>query len=70
MPDLQRYKDDELKDLIKSDVGEKKKAVAAEILRRRRQERWSRWARRSSVLAALRMMASILALPLGRWFSR
>jgi hypothetical protein len=70
MPDLQRFKDEELQDLIKSGVGERKKAIAVEILRRRRQQKWSKWAKRSSVMAAIATIASMLVMPLKRWFSR
>jgi hypothetical protein len=70
MPDLQRYTDEELHDLINSEVGERKKAIAAEILRRRRQQKWSKWAKRSSVLAALLTAMSSAAVGVRWWFRK
>jgi len=37
MPDLQQSTDAELEELLASEVGDRKKAIAAEILRRRQE---------------------------------
>jgi hypothetical protein len=43
MSDIQGYSDEELKELGNSEVGERKKAFAAEVLRRRREASWNAW---------------------------
>jgi hypothetical protein len=62
--DLQQCTDDELQELAAAEVGSKKKAIAAEILRRRRRERWQQWLSRNAALAALVgvVMAGLVAL--------
>ena len=70
MPDLQQYSDEQLKELAASDVGDRKKAIAEEILRRRRQERRQKWLARNAVLAGLfgAVMAGFVAFK--RWLRR
>jgi hypothetical protein len=67
VPDLQQYSDEQLKELAASDVGDRKKAIAEEILRRRRQERRQKWLARNAVLAGLfgAVMAGFVAFK--RW---
>jgi hypothetical protein len=62
--DLQEWTDDELQELAASEVDSKKKAIAEEILRRRRRERWQQWLGRNAALAALVgvVMAGLVAL--------
>jgi hypothetical protein len=70
VPDLQQYSDEQLKELAASDVGDRKKAIAEEILRRRRQERRQKWLARNAVLAGLfgAVMAGFVAFK--RWLRR
>jgi hypothetical protein len=53
VPDLQQYSDEQLKELAASEIGDRKKAIAEEILRRRRRERRQKWLARNAVLASL-----------------
>ena len=53
MSDIQAYSDEQLKELASSELGERKKAFAAEILRRRREANWSEWAQKHPLLAAM-----------------
>jgi hypothetical protein len=53
VPDLQQYSDEQLKELAGSEVGDRKKAIAKEILRRRRRERRQKWLTRNAALAGL-----------------
>ena len=62
MSDIQGYSDEELKALANSQVGERKKAFAAEILRRRREASWKAWAHKHPYLAA--MLSSVGLGPL------
>jgi hypothetical protein len=67
MSDIRSYSDEELNKLAHSEVGERKKAFAAEVLRRRREANWNAWAHKYPFLATLS------ALGLGtfmRWFWR
>ena len=70
MRDLQEYTDQELIELAASDVGDRKKAIAEEILRRRHQQRVEKWFGPKAALASL--VSSIVAglVLLRRWFSR
>jgi hypothetical protein len=52
MSDIQGYSDEELKELANSEVGERKKAFAAEVLRRRHEANWNAWAQKYPFLAA------------------
>jgi hypothetical protein len=68
MSDIRGYSDEELKELAHSEVGERKKAFAAELLRRRHEANWNAWARAYPFLAA-----TLSALRLGtlmRWIAR
>jgi hypothetical protein len=70
MPDLQHSTDAELQDLLASEVGDRKKAVAAEILRRRQEAKVQKWSGGNVLLAGLlgTIAASLFALK--RWLSR
>ena len=70
MPDLQQYSDEQLKELAASDVGDRKKAIAEEILRRRRQEIRQKWLASNAILAGLfgAVMAGFVAFK--RWLRR
>jgi hypothetical protein len=67
VPDLQQYSDEQLKELAASEVGDRKKAIAEEILRRRRQERRQKWLARNAAFASLlsALMAGFVAFR--RW---
>ena len=43
MPDLHQSRDAELEALLASEIGDRKKAVAAEILRRRQEAKVQKW---------------------------
>jgi hypothetical protein len=68
MSDIPGYSDEELKELVHSEVGERKKAFAAEVLRRRREANWNAWARKypfpATILSALGLGTVI------RWIAR
>ena len=66
MSDIQGCSDEELKELANSEVGERKKAFAAEILRRRREANWSAWAQKHPFLAAI--LSSVGLVTLMQWF--
>ena len=51
MADLDNCTDEELTQLAASETGRRKRAIAQEILRRRRRERWQRWLDRHGALA-------------------
>jgi hypothetical protein len=70
MPDLQQSTDAELETLLASEIGDRKKAVAAEILRRRQEARVKKWFGGNFLLAGLlgTLAASLFALK--RWLSR
>ena len=53
VPDLNNRTDEELAKLSASEVGRRKIAVAQEILKRRRQERWQQWLDRHGALAGV-----------------
>ena len=67
MPDLNNRTDEELAKLSASEVGRRKIAVAQEILKRRRQERWQQWLDRHGALAGVirAVMGSLVAIQ--RW---
>ena len=66
--DLQEFSDQELIELAASDVGERKKAIAEEILRRRHQLRLGKWF--GSKLAGLVSAVVTALIIFRRWFSR
>ena len=70
MPDLQQSTDAELEELLASEVGDRKKAIAAEILRRRQEANVKKWSGGNLLLASLlgTIVASLFALK--RWLSR
>jgi hypothetical protein len=70
MPDLQQSTDAELEALLASEIGDRKKAVAAEILRRRQEAKVQKWSGGNVLLAGLlgTIVAGLFALK--RWFSR
>lgn len=70
MPDLQRYTDAELEALLASEIGDRKKAIAAEILRRRQAAKVQKWSGGNVLLAGLlgTVVASLMALK--RWLSQ
>ena len=70
MRDLQEYSDQELIELAASEVGDRKKAIAEEILRRRHQQRLEKWFGPKAAVASL-VSALVAALVIiRRWFSR
>ena len=68
MRDLQEFSDQELIELAASDVGERKKAIAEGILRRRHQLRLEKWF--GSKLAGLVSTVVTALIIFRRWFSR
>jgi hypothetical protein len=70
MPDLQQSTDAELEALLASEIGDRKKAIAAEILRRRQEAKVQKWSGGNVLLAGLlgTVVASLFALK--RWLSR
>jgi len=68
--DLQEYSDQELIELAASQAGDRKKAIAEEILRRRHQQKLQKWLGPKAALASL-VSAIVAGLVLmRRWFSR
>jgi len=68
--DLHKYSDQELIELTASEVGDRKKAIAEEILRRRHQQRLEKWFGPKVAVASF-MSAVVAALVvLRRWFGR
>jgi hypothetical protein len=68
--DLQEYSDQELIELAASEVGDRKKAIAEEVLRRRHQQRLEKWFGPKAAVASL-VSALVAALVIiRRWFSR
>jgi hypothetical protein len=68
MSDIQAYSDEELKELACSEVGVRKKAFAAEILRRRREANLNAWAQKYPLLAAT--FSALGVSTLMRWIRR
>ena len=70
MRDLQEYSDQELIELAASEVRDRKKAIAEEVLRRRHQQRLEKWFGPKAAVASL-VSALVAALVIiRRWFSR
>ena len=70
MRDLQEYSDEELLEVAASEVGDRKKAIAEEILRRRRQQRLGKWlGSKATVASVVSTFVAALVL-LRRWFRR
>ena len=70
MRDLQEYNDQELIELAASDVGDRKKAIAEEILRRRHQQRLEKWLGPKAAIASLVGAVVAALVIIRRWFSR
>ena len=68
--DLQEYSDEELLELAASEVGDRKKAIAEEILRRRHQQRVGKWLGSKAAVASLVSTFVTALVLLRRWFSR
>jgi hypothetical protein len=68
--DLQKCSDQELIELAASEVGERKKAVAKEILRRREQQRVEKWFGSKAAFASVMGAIATALVILRRWFSR
>ena len=70
MPDLQQSTDAELEELLSSEIGDRKKAIAAEILRRRQEAKVKKWSCGNVLLAGLlgTIVASLFTLK--RWLRR
>jgi len=70
MPDLQKLTDAELEELLASEAGERKKAIAAETLRRRQEAKVKKWSGGNVLIAGLlgTVVASLFALK--RWLRR
>ena len=64
MSDLQKATDAELQRLVASEAGHRKKAIAAEILRRRREAKVKNWSRGKVIFAAVfgALVAGVVAL--------
>jgi len=68
--DLQECSDQELLELAASEVGDRKKAIAEEILRRRHHQRLQKWIGSKAAVASL-VSALVAALVMvRRWFAR
>jgi len=70
MPDLQQSTDAELEELLASEVGDRKKAIAAEILRRRQKAKVKKWSGGNLLLAGLLKTIVATLFALKRWLSR
>jgi hypothetical protein len=70
MADLQVFSDDELEKLAASEVGSRKKAVASEILRRRRRERRQNWLQRNAVIGGIVGAVTMALMAVRSWFRR
>jgi hypothetical protein len=68
MTDIQGYSDEDLEELASSEVGERKKAFAAEILRRRREANWNAWAQKHPFLAAI--LSAVGLVTIVHWVRR
>jgi hypothetical protein len=67
MLDIQGCSDEELKELANSEIGERKKAFAAEILKRRREASWKAWAHKHTFLAAIVSLVGLGTLIRRAW---
>ena len=70
MRDLQEYNDQELIELAASEVGDRKKAIAEEVLRRRHQQRLEKWLGPKAAIASLVGAVVAALVIIRRWFSR
>ena len=70
MRDLQEYNDQELIELAASEVRDRKKAIAEEILRRRHQRRLEKWLGPKAAIASLVGAVVAALVIIRRWFSR
>jgi hypothetical protein len=70
MPDLQQSTDAELEALLGSEIGDRKKAIAAEILRRRQEAKVQKWSGGNVLFAGLLGMVVASLFGLKRWLSR
>lgn len=70
MRDLQEYNDQELIELAASEVRDRKKAIAEEILRRRHQQRLEKWLGPKAAIASLVGAVVAALVIIRRWFSR
>jgi len=68
--DLQEYNDKELIELAASEVRDRKKAIAEEILRRRHQQRLEKWLGPKAAIASLVGAVVAALVIIRRWFSR
>ena len=68
--DLQEYSDQELIELAASEVGDRKKMIAEEILRRRQQQRLAKWFGPKAALAGVISTIAALLVVFKRMFSR
>jgi hypothetical protein len=68
--DLQECSDQELIELAASEVGDRKKAIAEEILRRRHQQMLEKWLVPKAAIAGLVSAVVTALVILRRWFSR
>jgi hypothetical protein len=68
--DLREYSDQELFDLAASEVGDRKKAVAEEILRRRHYQRLEKWFGGKAALTSL--VGAVVAglIVIRRWLNK
>lgn len=70
MPDLQQSTDAELEELLASEVGDRKKAIAAEIPRRRQEAKVKKWSGGNLLLAGFLGTIVATLFSLKRWLSR
>ena len=70
MRDLQEYNDQELIELAASEVRDRKKAIAEEILPRRHQQRLEKWLGPKAAIASLVGAVVAALVIIRRWFSR
>lgn len=70
MTDLQTLGDKELRSVARSKNDARKSAIAKEILRRRRDEKWQKWAQRNSLVAGILTAAALAGAFATRWLKK
>jgi hypothetical protein len=70
MVDLQALSDNELEKLAASEVSPRKKAIAKEILRRRRRERRQKWLQRNAIIGGIVGAVAVALMAVRSWFGR
>jgi hypothetical protein len=67
--DLQEYSDQELLELAASEVGDRKKAIAEEVLRRRHQQRVKKWLPPITIFSGLVSALAAGLVFMKKWFT-